>query len=95
LRRARAGIANADLVLADKLLRWLQGTWQQPIVSLPDIYQRGLNQIGDKATADLFMPDEDRHTYTEGLNRGGYLLSARVPEELADTAGAVLGRELF
>jgi uncharacterized protein (TIGR02271 family) len=40
--------------------------------------------------ADLFMPDEDRHTYTEGLNRGGYLLSARVPEELADTAGEVL-----
>ena len=36
------------------------------------------------------MPDEDRHTYTEGLNRGGYLLSARVPEELADTAGEVL-----
>ena len=40
--------------------------------------------------ADLFMPDEDRHTYTEGLNRGGYLLSARVPEEIADTAADVL-----
>ena len=40
--------------------------------------------------ADLFMPDEDRHTYTEGLNRGGYLLSARVPEEIADTAAEVL-----
>ena len=39
---------------------------------------------------DLFMPDEDRHTYTEGLNRGGYLLSARVPEEIADTAAEVL-----
>jgi uncharacterized protein (TIGR02271 family) len=24
---------------------------------------------------DLFLPDEDRHTYTEGLRRGGYLVS--------------------
>ena len=40
--------------------------------------------------ADLFMPDEDRHTYTEGLNRGGYLLSARVPEEIADIAAETL-----
>ena len=22
--------------------------------------------------SDLFMPDEDRHTYAEGLERGGY-----------------------
>ena len=40
--------------------------------------------------ADLFMPDEDRHTYSEGLNRGGYLLSASVPEEIADIAAEVL-----
>ena len=40
--------------------------------------------------ADLFMPDEDRHTYSEGLNRGGYLLSATVPDELADTAADIL-----
>ncbi len=39
---------------------------------------------------DLFMPDEDRHTYAEGLNRGGYLLSARVPEEIADIGAEVL-----
>src|SRR3954462_10743339 len=36
--------------------------------------------------ADLFAPDEDRHTYAEGLRRGGYLLSARVPERLEDRA---------
>ena len=29
--------------------------------------------------ANLFMPDEDRHTYAEGLKRGSYMLSARVP----------------
>src|SRR3954466_9996793 len=36
--------------------------------------------------ADLFAPEEDRHTYAEGLRRGGHLLSARVPEGLEDRA---------
>ena len=36
--------------------------------------------------ADLFAPEEDRHTYAEGLRRGGYLLSARVPDGLEDRA---------
>ena len=36
--------------------------------------------------ADLFAPEEDRHTYAEGLRRGGYVLSARVPEGLEDRA---------
>ena len=40
--------------------------------------------------ADLFMPDEDRHTYSEGLRRGGYLLTARVPDELEAAAADVL-----
>ena len=42
--------------------------------------------------ADMFMPDDDSQPYTEGLNRGGYLLSASVPEELADEAVDVLER---
>lgn len=40
--------------------------------------------------ADLFMPDEDRDTYAEGLKRGGYLLSARVPDGLQDAAADIL-----
>ena len=40
--------------------------------------------------ANLFMPDEDRYTYTEGLRRGSFMLSARVPEELEDAAAAIL-----
>ena len=40
--------------------------------------------------ADLFMPDEDRHTYSEGLRRGSYLLSARVPDELEAAAADIL-----
>ena len=42
--------------------------------------------------SSLFMPDEDRHTYSEGMNRGGYALSARVPEGLDDAAMEALER---
>lgn len=42
--------------------------------------------------SDIFMPDEDRYTYAEGLQRGGYLLTARVPDGLEDEAIDVLER---
>ena len=42
--------------------------------------------------SDLFMPDEDRSTYAEGLRRGGYLLTAHVPDDLEDQALEVLER---
>jgi uncharacterized protein (TIGR02271 family) len=29
---------------------------------------------------DLFLPDEDRHTYAEGLRRGGYLVSVNATD---------------
>ena len=37
-----------------------------------------------------FLPDEDRHTYEEGVRRGGYLLTASVDEHEADQAVRVL-----
>ena len=40
--------------------------------------------------ANFFMPDEDRHTYAEGLKRGSYMLSARVPDELEEAAADIL-----
>jgi uncharacterized protein (TIGR02271 family) len=39
---------------------------------------------------DAFMPDEDRHSYEEGVRRGGFLLTANVPEEQADRAIDIL-----
>ena len=42
--------------------------------------------------ADFFFPEEDQHTYAEGIRRGGYLLSARVPDALEDQAADVLER---
>jgi len=40
--------------------------------------------------ADVFMPDDDRYTYEEGVRRGGYLLTARIPDDLATEAEDVL-----
>jgi uncharacterized protein (TIGR02271 family) len=39
---------------------------------------------------DMFMPDDDRHAYHEGLQRGGYLLSAQVDESQIDRACDIL-----
>lgn len=39
---------------------------------------------------ELFMPDEDRHAYGEGIGRGGYLLSAEVDGDRADEAIRIL-----
>ena len=40
---------------------------------------------------NAFLPDEDRHTYEEGLRRGGVLLTADVDED--NTAAAVRALE--
>ena len=40
--------------------------------------------------ADIFVPDDDRSTYEEGMRRGGYLLSARVPDGLEIQAEEVM-----
>ena len=37
-----------------------------------------------------FLPDEDRHTYEEGVRRGGALLTATVPEHQADDVVRIL-----
>lgn len=39
---------------------------------------------------NAFLPDEDRHTYEEGVRRGGFLLTADVGQEHADQAVRVL-----
>jgi uncharacterized protein (TIGR02271 family) len=41
---------------------------------------------------DFFVGDDDRPVYSEGLRRGGYLLTARVEDDLSDQAISVLER---
>ena len=39
---------------------------------------------------NAFLPDEDRHTYEEGVRRGGFLLTADVSDDQVDDAVRVL-----
>ncbi|EHM01529.1 hypothetical protein HMPREF9946_01996 [Acetobacteraceae bacterium AT-5844] len=39
---------------------------------------------------DLFVPDEDRYAYAEGMRRGSTVVSAQVEEEMLDDAMSVL-----
>jgi uncharacterized protein (TIGR02271 family) len=39
---------------------------------------------------DMFMPDEDRHAYGEGISRGGFMLCAQVDEDETDEAIQIL-----
>ena len=40
--------------------------------------------------ASLFMPDDDRQIYAEGVQRGGYLLTVRVQDDLTEAVLDVL-----
>lgn len=42
---------------------------------------------------DLFMPDEDRYGYAEGLRRGGYMVSVRAEEASYNRVLGILDRD--
>jgi uncharacterized protein (TIGR02271 family) len=50
-----------------------------------DMGHSGTGQRREKgffeSLADFFIPEDDRHAYAEGLNRGGYVVTARVDDE--------------
>lgn len=51
IRIQQIASANQDILLAERLLNWLQTQWSDEYVSLAEIYQRGPSQIRDRATA--------------------------------------------
>ena len=51
LRLWGASVVSEALHQAQRLLTWLHTSWPHPVVSLPDIYQRGPSAIRDKAAA--------------------------------------------
>jgi hypothetical protein len=61
LRLHAAGMDDPDLLLAQRLLTWLQA-WQGP-VSLPDIYQRGPAPIRNAATAGRIVKILEEHQH--------------------------------
>lgn len=68
-------------------------------IRIHDKSSAGYNETGRSTRQDpgmwssiknAFLPDEDRHTYEEGVRRGGFLLTADVDEDKVDQAVRVL-----
>lgn len=68
----------------------LHGEKNEGYVAEPRDRDRGFFE----SLGDFFFPDEDRAAYAEGLNRGGYLVTAtNVPDHLVDQASSILDNE--
>ncbi|WP_375390516.1 YsnF/AvaK domain-containing protein [uncultured Sphingomonas sp.] len=68
-------------------------------ISIHDQSSAGFHATGASSAQDpgiwgsikhAFVPDEDRHTYEEGIRRGGFLLTADVDDTNVDAAVRVL-----
>jgi len=77
LRLFGSSRANADLRLSQRLLDWLLGTWDEPAISLPDIYQRSLNAIGDKGTAEKLVNILEEHGWLVKIPQGAVVAGQR------------------
>jgi hypothetical protein len=77
LRLFGSSRVNGDLRLAQRLLDWLLGAWGEPAISLPDIYQRSLNAIGDKATAAKMVAILEDHGWLVRLAQGAIVAGQR------------------
>jgi len=80
---ARDGLISLGISGSDISIR---GTDDGDLAAAPATEDKGFWA----SLADVFMPDDDRYTYAEGVRRGGYLLTARVPDGLAGDAEDVL-----
>ncbi|MBI3440870.1 MAG: hypothetical protein HY052_03550 [Proteobacteria bacterium] len=65
---------NPDLRLAQKLLVWLQTKWPESGISLPDIYQRSLNAIRDKSTAEKIVTILEHHGWLRKM-KGAHVIA--------------------
>lgn len=70
LRLFDEGKFDPDLLLAEKLLNWLHKDWKEDHISLPDIYQRSLNAIGDKKTAMKITAILEEHGWLQRNSEG-------------------------
>jgi hypothetical protein len=77
LRLAAASRISNELRLAKRLLDWLLHKWEHPAISLPDIYQRSLNAIGDLATAKKMVAILVEHGWLERIDGGAVVAGVR------------------
>jgi hypothetical protein len=77
LRLFDASQVNGNLRLAQRLLDWLLNQWTEPAISLPDIYQRSLNAIGDQATARRLVAILEEHDWLVKIPTGAVVAGQR------------------
>jgi Protein of unknown function (DUF3987) len=73
LRLFEGAKMDAKLRQAARLLEWLQQSWNEPIVSLPDIYQRGPNFIGSRKTALELVAVLEAHGWLHKIPGGSVI----------------------
>ncbi len=74
MRLFGASRIHADLLLAEKLLAWLHTLWTEPLVSLPDIYQRSpIMAIRDAAKARKIVEQLEEHGYLLRIEGGAVI----------------------
>lgn len=80
-RLVQSGIARSDINLVEGETKSTTTSTSAMSTSATTGTHSGYEETGFWATlSNLFMPDEDRHTYAEGLRRGGYLVSLQPTE---------------
>jgi hypothetical protein len=70
LRLSGTSRVSTELRLAKALLRWLLNEWNEPAVSLPDIYQRGPNVVRDRAMASKLVALLEEHNWVRRIKQG-------------------------
>jgi Protein of unknown function (DUF3987) len=88
LRLFEAGMANPELMLAERLRQWLLTHWTEAAISLPDIYQRSLNAISDQATARKLVNILGTHGWLKPIPGGAVVAGCRRREAWLIVKGA-------
>ena len=70
----------ADAGVPRDSIRFMPGDERDPPDDAGDAARTERRGLWD-SLGDMFLPDEDRGTYAEGLRRGGYLISVHVSDE--------------
>ena len=69
LRLVSIGQTHPDLILAEQLLTWLQTKWQEPLISLPDVYRNGPGAIRDKKAATRIVKLLEDHGWLSAIGQ--------------------------
>lgn len=91
LRLYQACRVDPELQLAQRALVWLAER-ERKMISLPDMYQRGLNAIGDKATAKKVVDILEDHGWLERVP-GGAKIDGHVRRDVWRLVPADGGKE--